>query len=617
MEKKVNIRRLYVSDRVYNILLIAIPLFGVVLKNVLLQAYLHGDNLYSPDFKEAVTLTWKYWIIYIAIGTLVLCVGMTFKNLKARNIYISVCNFLFTVLVCCDVIYSRSFFTMPSAADALILKNFSGFEGGEVTSLICGWDILLFLDIILLALFFVFVRRKENEKKEELVRIRKVAIVAVALSVFVIAFVPLQAKALNANEDVYEKMFQSNNATSTSVCLSSLGFHVRDIYELIGESFYTELTEDDEKMVEEYYNWKNEGIEDNEYAGMFEGKNVLFLQIESLESFVLNREIEGQEITPNINKLMNNSFYFSNVVEQVQGGNSSDADLMYTTSRLPVSKGSTFFRYEDVQLTSLPGYLKENGYDTIYTQAVRGSFWNYKNCWSKMIGIDNFIGADTINMDYEKIGFTINDEDFINEVYPYVQKLEGPYYAHIVLNSSHMPFEAEEKYCSLNLPEELNDTYLGGYLQLVNYVDRCVGDLLERLEKDGMLDNTVIVVTGDHTGIHKYYEYSLEEWYDEYPWVNTEGNYVVPFIISSDEMEECVKSDIYAGQIDVMPTLSYLLGMPEEKYINKAMGRNLLKTNRSYAIFRDGTIYGDLTEEEKEILRTSYDVSECLFQIGK
>lgn len=180
-----------------------------------------------------------------------------------------------------------------------------------------------------------------------------------------------------------------------------------------------------------------------------------------------------------------------------------------------------------------------------------------------------------------------------------------------------MPFQPSEKFKSLTLPDELDNTYLGGYFQLVNYVDSCIGELLDRMEAEGMLDNTVIVVIGDHTGIHKYYEYSLEEWYDLYPWVNIEDNYTVPFIISCSDMEDQYSSDILAGQIDVMPTLAYLLGMPEEDYINSAMGRNLLKTNRSYAIFRDGTIHGDLTDEERAIVASSYEVTELLFETAE
>ncbi len=525
-------KKIYIQNRFYYFILFAIPIIGLLVKNTLLQAYINGKNLYTPDFIKAISMTWKYWIFYIAICMMVLSVGMVFKKEKYRSIYICICNFFFTVLICCDVVYIRSFFTMPSAADALIIKNFSGFEAGEVTSLLCRWDIILFLDIFALGIFLFIFRRKVSDEKAKIKHLRKGAIICALVSIAILTVIPLQAQALSINTDAYEEIYKQRNAEKTSAYFSSLGFHIKDIVELIEEKFYPETTIEEQKTIDDFYKWKNENIADNDYAGILEGKNVLFLQIESLESFVIGRTIDGQEITPNINKLLKTGIYFNNIFEQVQGGNSSDADLMYTTSRAPVSKGSTFFRYEDVELKSLPRYLRNNGYDTIYTQAVRGSFWNYQKCWSKMIGVDNFVGAESLNMDCEKIGFTINDTDFINQVYPNIQKLESPYYAHIVLNSSHMPFHAEDKYSNLNLSEELNESYLGGYLQLVNYVDSCIGDLLEKMEKDGLLENTAIVVTGDHTGIHKYYEYSLEEWYDEYPWVNANEFYTVPLIIS-------------------------------------------------------------------------------------
>ena len=98
----------------------------------------------------------------------------------------------------------------------------------------------------------------------------------------------------------------------------------------------------------------------------------------------------------------------------------------------------------------------------------------------------------------------------------------------------------------------------------------------------------------------------------------TDGYYTVPLIISCDSMDEKVESDVIAGQIDEMPTLAYLMGIPDDEYMDDVMGRNLLKTNRSYAIYRDGTIYSEgLTEEEEAIVKSSYDISEMLFRAGE
>ena len=616
--KKIFVDKIYLSNRLYYFILFAIPITGVVVKNVLLQAYLLGDNLYSPNFSEAIKSTWKYWIIYIALVLIPLSVAFLFRREKHRVIYIYGWNFFFTLLICLDLIYSRSFFTMPSAADVYIFKNFSGFEGGEVTSLLCGYDFIIFIDIILLSGYILKFRRRQTDEvlRKRVMRIS--AVIFLIAGIAVILAIPLQSKIFGLFNDTYDKMFNSTDASEQSKYLSSLGFHIKDISELVEENINTDLTEEEKDIIESYYEWKNENIPDNEYAGIFEGKNVLFLQIESLESFIINQTVDGQEICPNINKLLNNGFYFSNIFEQVQGGNSSDADLMYTTSRLPVLKGGTFFRFADeCELNSLPRMLINRGYDFTYHQAIKGSFWNYEEGWRNMIGADGFVGSESYDMSGDKIGFTLNDEDYIKQVIPYLEDLNTPFYAHVVLNSSHMPFKLDDSLKELELSEELDDSYLGGYFQCVKYVDTRIGMMLEELEQVGVLDNTVIVVIGDHTGIHKYYEYSLEKWYDEYPFANVNGYYTVPLIISCSDFKENVSSDVIAGQIDVMPTLSYLMGIKDDEYMNDAMGRILLKTKRSYAIYRDGTIYGDLTEEEKKLVSQSYEISEKLFNSGK
>lgn len=612
---KVFVEKIIIKNRVFDLALFLIPVIGVLIKNILLQAYNLGKNLYTPDFSAAVSATWKYWPYHVSLTIAILSVSLLFKKNKNRIIYVVVWDVLFTTFICLDVVYNRSFFTMPSIVDFYIFRNFSGFDGGEVSSLICGYDIIVFIDLIVLAIFLWKFRAKEVDREVRKKTLFRSGIISILICMVILATIPLQVKVFKVNTHLLEE----DNAQRQSVYLSSFGYHIKDACDLIAGAFDNSIDTAEKKLVDEYFTWKNENLPDDEYAGIFEGKNVLFLQIESLETFVINREIDGQEITPNINKLTQSGFVFNNIYEQVQGGNSSDADLMYTTSRLPVTKGSTFFRFSDVRLTSLPAMLIERGYDTVYTQAVSGGFWNYKKAWKDMIGLTNFIGAEQLDMSGEKIGFTINDEDYLEQVFPHLEKLTQPYYAHVVCNSSHMPFHIEdESIKELKLSDELEGTYLGGYLQLCRYVDTRIGILLEKLEAAGLLENTVIVVTGDHTGIHKYYEYSLEEWYDEYPWVEADGYYTVPLIVSCDTVGKTIESDVLAGQIDVMPTLAYLMGIPDEEYMNDAMGRNLLKTERSYAIFRDGTIYSEnLTEEELAIVKTSYDVSEMLFQAGE
>ncbi len=618
--RKILDKRIEIPNWLFMIGLIGIPMVGIVCKNILLQGYFNGDTMYSPHFITAFSETWRYWIYYFAITLMVLSLGLIHKKNKKRARYMLICDIIISIIIYIDVIYGRSFFTMPSVANVVILKNFSGLSGGEVYSLLSWYDLLFLLDFVI---YTVFLFRFKSKSKPELeVKVERkyrwgTVVACMACSIMVISAIPLEAKVLDVNEELYSDIYEDYDAAEQAKYFSSLGFHVRDVYELIKYKFASSLSEDDKELISEYYNWKNEDIPDNEYKGIFEGKNVLFLQIESLESFVIGQSVDGQEITPNINKLTQKGFQFTNIFEQVQGGNSSDADLMYETSRLPQLKGATFFNCEDVELTSFTRFLTEQGYSTLYSQAVRGSFWNYEKALSKMCGLDNFVGSESYDMSGLRIGFTLNDADFLSQAEPYVESLKEPYYSRIVCNTSHMPFELPEDLKELKLSDELDDSYIGGYLQSVRYVDTQLGIFLDKLRAAGKLDNTVIVIIGDHCGIHKYYEYDLPRFYDEYPWFNNNGNYTVNLIIHSDDMDTSVKSDIIAGQIDVMPTMCYLFGVDEDRYKYAAMGRNLLKTNRSYAIYRTGEVYGDLTDKEKKLVSQSYKISDTMFSVGE
>ena len=88
--------------------------------------------------------------------------------------------------------------------------------------------------------------------------------------------------------------------------------------------------------------------------------------------------------------------------------------------------------------------------------------------------------------------------------------------------SNHGPFEIDDKYRELDLPEEVDESYLGGYFESVRYTDRQIEMFFEKLDEMGILDNTMIVLYGDHGGVHKYYNDDIQKldyegnWWKEY-----------------------------------------------------------------------------------------------------
>jgi phosphoglycerol transferase MdoB-like AlkP superfamily enzyme len=130
---------------------------------------------------------------------------------------------------------------------------------------------------------------------------------------------------------------------------------------------------------------------------LLKGKNLIFIQLESFENFVIGQKINNQEITPNLNRFLKNSIYFDSIEEQVHLGTSSDSDLLVNASVYPVRSGSTFFRYPDNTYNSLPKLLEKSGYSTLAIHPDKGAYWNWMPALKSM-GFQKCIDASYFNM---------------------------------------------------------------------------------------------------------------------------------------------------------------------------------------------------------------------------
>ena len=177
---------------------------------------------------------------------------------------------------------------------------------------------------------------------------------------------------------------------------------------------------------------------------MFKDKNLIVIQVESLESFIIGKEVNNQKLTPVMDNLINTGLYFPNIYEQVNEGTSSDSDLMVNTSMLPLRRGSTFFRYPNTTYNSLPLLLKDTGYETAAIHSDKGSFWNYVGGLTG-IGFENFLDYFSFNMD-EEIGMGLSDESYFKQLIPKLKDMKDPFYSFTVTLTSHGPFDLPDEY---------------------------------------------------------------------------------------------------------------------------------------------------------------------------
>ena len=597
------------KDTLIRLIFFLIPLASIVLKGIIFQSFVTNQDPYTFNFSAGYDAADPCLNYYIAFALIFLSFSLLFKG-KGRIIYTLVIDCILTLLMLIDTWYFRGFLTVPSVIVLTQMANLDNMSG-SILSMTSKLDLLFLFDFIILAIY-AYITRNSFTKKHR--RAIKTFICTFVLSILFIIYVPVSINVFN-NKDVHNAYFFSNyDKSNTAKYFSPIGYHIMDCYTTYRDSKPYKLTKQDKSDINELFEIKKENLPDNQYASISKGKNLIYIQVESLESFVIGQTINGKEITPNLNKLIQKGLYFPNIFEQVNEGTSSDSDLMVNTSMLPLRSGSTFFRYPNTNYNSLPNLLEGEGYSSIAIHPDKGSFWNYANGLTG-IGFDKFNDFYSFNVD-EQIGLGISDKRYFEQVVPMLKEQKQPFYSETVTLSSHGPFDIPEKYRELGLDDELGKNELGGYFESVHYTDKQIGNFLDLLDKEGLLENSVIAIMGDHTGVHKYYDNSINQLSNKEAWYLNTGNPVVPLVIYNPSFKEGKTFDLYGGQIDVMPTLLYLLGVDKEKYENTALGRNLLNTEKSFAVITNGTLKGgeNLTAEEKEIYIKSLDTSDKMIR---
>lgn len=337
----------------------------------------------------------------------------------------------------------------------------------------------------------------------------------------------------------------------------------------------------------EYFDAK-EQTEENEYTGILQGKNIVFVHLESMQTFLMDLEFNGEEVTPNLNKLAEEGMFFSNFYPQVSVGTSSDTEFTLLTGLMPAASGAVFTSYYDREYFTIPKYLKTLGYNTFSMHGNLDSMWS-RNRAHPSLGYDDMYFEETYTYTEEDvINLGINDIMFFEQIVPIMENIEATYenyMGYIITLSNHSPFSIASEYSTLDLTsyysvvnEEtgevteyandwLSDTAVGEYIMSANYADLALGEFIDYINESDAFDNTVFVFFGDHdaklTRSEINYLYNLNpetgELYDEsdpnyvaYDYYAHELNKNTPLIIWTKDAE---LQEIFSGEV------TYVTGM--------------------------------------------------------
>lgn len=316
----------------------------------------------------------------------------------------------------------------------------------------------------------------------------------------------------------------------------------------------------------------------NSYFGAGDGCNLIMIQLESFQNFVVNLTVQGQPLTPVLNDLLSESLYFPYIFQQIGRGNTSDAEFISNTSIYPVGEAPMSSTYGNRKIPSLARLLHTRGYiaDTFHVNEV--SFWDRKLMYPAL-GFDTYYDKP-----YFPPGvfnrFGASDEELYRIGLNKLKALSGQhqkFYAQFVTVSSHSPFTIPEDSRRLKLDAALDGKTLGNYLTAINYADYALGTFIDKLKTTGLWNNSVVVIYGDHFGLNKK-KYNPEKISNKLgiPYHKHISTFNVPLLIHLPGQLSGRVIEQTGGQIDILPTVANIMGIDLKKEGVTAFGQDLI-----------------------------------------
>ena len=507
---------------------------------------------------------------------------------KGRNIIGIVINVIFSILLFADNLYYNY------SNNVLSIMQITNIQYGEeimstLPMLIKPNQILYFIDLILLLIGFIsrFIKIKKTEK------VKKINNIPVKILAGILCFSLLFMNCVYSNGMVVEAPYNRDTQIKEATIF---GFHVSDIANSFNTKKQAKYKNKDE-MLADYNLLKEEYINEYEnfesiYEGSMKGKNVIILQLESLQEFVVNKKINGKEITPNLNKFINENIELSNMYMQSYS-TTADSEFSTVTSLYPMENGMAYSKYYKNTYDNIFKMFHNAGYTTSYMHGNEGYFWNRSNVYKNM-QVDNIELKDQFEDTSEEVMEYLSDELLYKQAVEKMKNYQAPFVSFVVSASSHTGFTLDglQDMSKVNIDVgKYKNTFFGNYLESANYADYAFGVFVQELKNAGLYDDSVIILYGDHNGLDMYNAEMLDflkKLDSNVTDVDIQLNYIrvlagmkIPGITE-------MKIEKPVAKLDIKPTLAYLCGLDE----GFSLGTNMLG-NKNFVCLNNERIITD------------------------
>jgi len=370
---------------------------------------------------------------------------------------------------------------------------------------------------------------------------------------------------------LYMSVYSHTKFTSR---FGAINYGSRDFFDTV---IPKRINKQDIKDINEFFENNQKIHLENEYSGIFEDKNLIFVLAESFDSIAIN-----ETLTPNITRLMNEGLYLNNHFVPVYPRTTCDSEIIFNTSIIPsITDGPTCYIYNDNSYTnSLANLFKNQGYQADGFHSNEKEFYTRYKVYDGL-GYENFYGQKELGLSEKDKRY---DSIFMEKAQDIIIKEDGKFFSFVTTLSGHSPYnmdnlavakhyQAVDDLFGDTIPNEVKN-----YIATQMEVDLFIGELFNSLERKGILDDTVIVFVGDH------YPYTMESsTYENYK--NIESEYLknqTPLFIWAKDIEPKTINKL-ASSFDILPTLANMFNL-ETNYTHY-FGNDIFSDNYQPIVF--------------------------------
>ena len=343
--------------------------------------------------------------------------------------------------------------------------------------------------------------------------------------------------------------------------------------------------------------------------------NLLIVFAESLESWVLEKKVDGKEITPCLNRLLKekSTLYAPNVLTQVKGGRSIDAQLMICSGLLPLKSGTYSSLYYDNTFYTLQKAMRGLKHSRSYLLTIdKVSTWN-QGAVARSFGTDTIISYHDFKMT-EAFGThkRIGDASFFQQCREKIERGEvwkpgESVYMQFVTYSGHAPFKLPDHLRTITFPASIPEK-AADYMTTAHYTDKAIGDFVAYLKTLPQYKETIVVIVGDHEGLASYRQELVGN-----PACRglVSDKQLTPFIVLNSPVG--MRYDKFMGQIDIYPTLLNLMQL--DAYRWHGLGQSILDPRKQgVAVGSVMNVEGTGSDKEVERLKEAHTVSDYMLR---